>query len=107
MTFINRHYDEGRHILNAEALRDQIQDMPHFGPLGGAEVELVYSGGTLRWAGIWVGGWVTAWVAGPIARLQGDVGCTKSVFSVSLAVQYQWCLTTTAAWSLPDLVVLL
>ncbi|GAB4818374.1 hypothetical protein N2152v2_005420 [Parachlorella kessleri] len=48
VTFINRHYDEGRHILNAEALRDQIQEMPQFGPLGGAEVELVYSGGTLR-----------------------------------------------------------
>lgn len=48
VTFVNRHYDDGRAILNAEAIKNDIRRMAVPSGLGGAQVEIVYLEGSLR-----------------------------------------------------------
>lgn len=49
ITFVNRHYEDGRHILNADRLKRQIMRMPAVqARLGNVEVDVVYLEGTLR-----------------------------------------------------------
>lgn len=48
ITFVNRHYEDGRHVLNAERLRDRIRDMREVKALGKVEVNVVYLEGSLR-----------------------------------------------------------
>ncbi len=55
ITFVNRHYEDGRHILNADRLKRQIMRMPAVqARLGNVEVDVVYLEGTLRY--VWVAG---------------------------------------------------
>jgi hypothetical protein len=50
ITLVNRHYEDGRHILNAERLSKQLASSLALQPgkLGRVEVNLVYLEGTLR-----------------------------------------------------------
>lgn len=53
ITFVNRHYDDGRHILNVERLRDQLRGLEEVKSKK-AVVEVVYLEGTLR-CGVGIG----------------------------------------------------
>ncbi len=49
ITFVNRHYEDGRHILNADRLKKQIMSLPGLNSkLGRIEVDVVYLEGSLR-----------------------------------------------------------
>lgn len=62
---MNRHYEDGRHILNAGRLRDKIAALPAVKALGDVEVNVVYLQGTLRWVGFWWCERVSVWVGCP------------------------------------------
>lgn len=109
ITFVNRHYEDGRHVLNAERLRDRIRDMREVKALGKVEVNVVYLEGSLR-QGRGCGGmglfgeevesserWAEAGVRGSSeARKFGGAGCTNWFPEVGYGRFASWLIAGTS-----------